>query len=156
MVVLRNFEVTDIDQIEAIERRVFPEGPYDRGLLVHIFTAGQSLNEIALVNGNIVGYIVAIVLDDGIADIENIAVDQGYGRMGIGSTLMNAIEKKLQMLGITRVVLEVRDMNTEAITFYQKHGYRTVDFLKNYYVERYRGSRSAYRMAKVLRAPGPA
>ncbi len=153
MVVLRNFQITDIEEIERIEQRAFPEGPYDHSLLMQIFTDNRSLNEIALIEGNIVGYVVALIMDERLADIENIAVDPDHTREGIGSVLIRAIEKKLQSMGIGRIILEVRDRNTEAIEFYGKHGYKIMDYLKNYYVEKYRGSRSAYRMIKIISSP---
>lgn len=152
MVVLRNFSITDLDEIEKLERKVFPEGAYDLQLLHSIFTDMHSINEIALLNGKIVGYVVAIILDRSMADIENIAVDPDHSRSGIGTDLIKSIEKKLYALGVRRIVLEVRDKNTEAITFYRKHGYAVMEFLKNYYVERYRGSRGGYRMIKNLSA----
>lgn len=151
MVVLRNFALTDLDSIERIERKAFPEGPYERSLLLHIFTDNRSLNQVALISGEIVGYIVAMIMDRKMADIENIAIDPEHSRKGVGSALMNAMEMKLRAMEVQRIILEVRDQNTEAISFYIKHGYRKIDYLKNYYVERYRGSRNAYRMMKVIR-----
>lgn len=156
MVVLRNFQITDLEEIEVIERKAFPEGPYENELLRHIFTDRHSMNEIALVEGRVAGYIVALLMDEHNADIENIAVDPDQGRKGIGSVLLESMEKKLQAVGIRRIMLEVRDKNTEAIDFYGKHGYKVMDYIRNYYVERYRGSRSAYRMIKVLNSPAPA
>lgn len=150
MVLLRNFQVTDLDEISLLEERAFPEAPYEKELLAKVFTSERSINEIAVVENRIAGYVVALVMNDKAADIESIAVDPDLSGMGIGSTLLETIEEKLWIIGIRRIVLEVRDTKTEAIEFYKKHGYKVMEHLKNYYTERYRGSRNAYRMFKIL------
>lgn len=156
MVLLRNFQITDMDELVELEMKVFPEGPYDYDLLHNVFTQKGSVNEIAMQDGKIVGYIVALPLDENVADIESIAVDPDHAREGIGTVLLRSIERKCMALGTKRFILEVREKNEEAIQFYEKLGYKKMEFVKNYYIERYRGSRGAFRMVKVPGSPGVA
>ena len=50
--------------------------------------------------------------------------------------------------GVRRVSLETATNNLPAVAFWQKHGYRTVAVLKNYYMEKM----DAYEMSKALSA----
>jgi len=45
--------------------------------------------------------------------------------LDIGSALISALEARAAAFGYTKLVLETRKVNTAAVAFYQKHGYRT-------------------------------
>ena len=59
-------------------------------------------------------------------EIDYILVLNGYKRNGIGTKLINSIDKK-------NISLEVRKSNIEAINFYQKCGFKIVAERKKYY-----------------------
>jgi ribosomal protein S18 acetylase RimI-like enzyme len=67
----------------------------------------------------------------------------------VGSLLLDAAERRLAAQGVTRAVLETATNNDAAISFWEKHGYRTRGILKNYYP----GPVDAYAMTKSLRDP---
>ncbi|MCL4334867.1 MAG: ribosomal protein S18-alanine N-acetyltransferase [Candidatus Thermoplasmatota archaeon] len=148
--ILRKYVSSDLQNIVDLEKKAFVVGPYDESMIREIMESRNSINLIALDNGRIVGYIVALLLDGSSSDIESIAVDPESSRRGIGTTLLLAMEEQLRVMGVVKSYLEVRENNNEAIRFYIKHGYKTVQFLKNYYTEKFRGSRNAYRMVKIL------
>lgn len=147
---LRKFENEDIDQIVELEKRAFPVGPYPRSLLKRILKSTKSFNYVLEVDGRIIGYVVAIPLDEYSADVESIAIDPNFQRSGYGGLMMNAIEDEMKKRGFAYSVLEVRDENYESIAFYKRHGYEEIEYLPNYYHEKFRGSRGAYRMRKAL------
>lgn len=75
------------------------------------------------------------------AEIEYICVLDQYKNKGIGSKLLNEIEK----LNIKNITLEVKESNQVAINFYKKNGFRIVAIRENYY-----GNEDGYLMIKEL------
>lgn len=146
----RPYEPTDLDSIVELEKRAFPIGPYTRPMIRKIFNTRGSFNYIAEENGKIMGYIIAMPLDEKSADVESIAVDPDLQRSGLGTRLLKMIEKGMLEHSFQYSVLEVRDRNDEAINFYRKHGYVAITHMPTYYTEVFRGSRGAYRMVKKL------
>ncbi len=149
--IFRQFEPGDLDSIVDLEKRAFPIGPYTRPMLRKIFNTRGSFNVIAVEGGKVMGYVIALPLDDKSADVESIAVDPDLQRSGLGTTLLKLIEDGMRGHSFQYSVLEVRDRNDEAINFYRKHGYVAITHLPTYYTEVFRGSRGAFRMVKKLR-----
>lgn len=148
--IFRSFEPEDLDSLTLLEARAFPVGPYTRNMLRRIFGMKGSFSIIAEDQGKIAAYIIVLPLDDTSADIESIAVDPEYQRTGLGSALMDKIEKIMLQRGYSVSILEVRDKNEEALGFYRKHGYEIIAHMPKYYHEVFRGTRGAYRMRKTL------
>ena len=148
--IFREYDPSDLDSIVELEKRAFPIGPYTRPMIRKIFNTKGSFNFIAEENGKIIGYVIALPLDEKSADVESIAVDPDLHRGGLGSKLIRLIEEGMRQRSFQYSVLEVRDMNEEAINFYKKHGYVAVTHLPMYYTQVFRGSRGAYRMVKQL------
>ncbi len=148
--IFRHFEPGDLDNIVLLEKRAFPIGPYTRSMLKKVFNTRGSFNYVAEENGKILGYIVALPLDDKSADVESIAVDPDLHRSGLGTILLGKIENAMRERSFQYSVLEVRDRNDEAINFYKKNGYVTITHMPTYYTEIFRGSKGAYRMVKKL------
>ena len=83
-------------------------------------------------DGNVVGYIGSrIVLDS--ADITNVAVRPQYRRRGIGYDLVTRMLEQMTALGVTSVLLEVRESNLPAQNCYARAGFAVVGRRKNYY-----------------------
>ncbi|MDP6374797.1 MAG: GNAT family N-acetyltransferase [Pseudomonadales bacterium] len=57
--------------------------------------------------------------------IREICVDEARRSMGLGRTLMNAIEAWAKARGLTRLELNVRAANAGAVRFYDHLGYAT-------------------------------
>lgn len=47
-------------------------------------------------------------------------------RRGIGGQLLAELEQRARLLGYARIVLETRKVNSAAVDFYLKHGYRVI------------------------------
>ncbi|MDD3213246.1 MAG: GNAT family N-acetyltransferase [Eubacteriales bacterium] len=45
-------------------------------------------------------------------------------KSGVGSAILKKLEEKSRLLGYSELVLETRKVNTAAVAFYQKNGYR--------------------------------
>ncbi len=63
-------------------------------------------------------------------DILYIVVDCHYRRLGIGRELIEHLERDLD---VEHIMLEVRVTNAEAISFYEKLGFKKIRPIPNYY-----------------------
>jgi len=64
--------------------------------------------------------------------VYHLAISASYRRRGTGSSLMEALEKRLQEKGCTRYYLLVTRDNTNAMQFYESHGWQRMDDLHVY------------------------
>ena len=64
--------------------------------------------------------------------------------------MIEAIEGEIKNRSYKIVVLEVREKNENAKNFYLNRGYKIIDFMEDYYLLEFNGSRNAYRMEKYL------
>lgn len=83
-------------------------------------------------NDKIVGFINYSVMYDK-AEIDYIFVDLNYRNKGIGTELLNEMFKKLKETSVSCITLEVKCTNKEAISLYEKSGFKKVSVRKNYY-----------------------
>lgn len=80
------------------------------------------------------GYAVAWgVYDQG--ELANICVVPEHLGSGLGRRLLEEVLARLEVRGIRQVFLEVREANTRARRFYERHGFREVGRRRRYYVE---------------------
>jgi ribosomal-protein-alanine N-acetyltransferase len=92
---------------------------------------------------------------DETAHLALLAVRPNQQQRGLGAHLMAWLEKPALVAGITRVRLEARADNANAIGFYRRQGFREAGRIAGYY----RGSVDAVRLEKrlgvALSAPPP-
>lgn len=62
--------------------------------------------------------------------IYHLAVDQDYRERGIGSQLMEEVEKRLRLKGCIKSYLLVTRENKSAMQFYEKRGWQPMDSVK--------------------------
>ena len=80
------------------------------------------------------------------ARLNLLAVAKSYRRRGVGRRLVEWLEQSAVVAGITTVSLEVRAGHLDTHKFYQRLGYRQIEYLPDYYS----GRESALRMARDL------
>ena len=81
-------------------------------------------------SGEVCGFVTANAVLDEIS-IYNIAVKEGFRRLGIASALISELEKSKPY----RIDLEVRESNASAIALYEKCGFEQVGMRKNFYAK---------------------
>lgn len=81
------------------------------------------------------------------ANLDLLAVRQQNRSQGIGRQLVTWLEKVALIAGLYRVNIQVREINTGAIRFYQQLGYTIVGHQRGYY----RGKENAIFMSRQLR-----
>jgi len=93
----------------------------------------------------IVGFIVA-AHENHWGYITTIDVVSAYRRRGVGSMMLEEIERRLVASGVREVALETATDNVSAIAFWETHGYRKHGLKKDYYPNH----RGAFSMTKLL------
>jgi ribosomal-protein-alanine N-acetyltransferase len=89
---------------------------------------------IAEYNREVAGYAVVCVAADE-ADLLRIAVAKKMRRNKAGTHLMDYIISFCRQKECNAVYLEVGSDNSNAITFYMKHGFEQTGYRKNYYAD---------------------
>lgn len=129
---VRIFRAADADAVMAIvaespEAAIWSEESYVK--------LSKEIGTLALVSetdGEISGFLVARMVGDQ-AEVLNLAVGAKHRRKGEGSALLAAAFDKFASTGGTSVYLEVRESNTGAIAFYERHGFAQTGRRKEYY-----------------------
>jgi [ribosomal protein S18]-alanine N-acetyltransferase len=91
-----------------------------------------SLALVVETDGEIGGFLVGRRVGDQ-ADVFNLAVKYKRRREGHGTRLLEAALREFAVQGALCVYLEVRQSNTKAIAFYEKHGFAKCSERKGYY-----------------------
>jgi ribosomal-protein-alanine N-acetyltransferase len=81
------------------------------------------------------------------ANLDLLAVKIRYRYQGTGKQIVQWLEKVALTAGIFSVFVQVRQINTGAIKFYKKLGYKIIDERRGYY----RGQETAVIMSKDIR-----
>ncbi len=155
-IVIRKARLEDLDEVIKVNEVALPEH-YPRWFWEnHLLLWGEAFYVAVDANGKIVGYVMSraeygqgFVVPGFVTKghIISIAVLPEYRRRGIGSSLLQrAMESLRDKYRCSEVYLEVRVSNTPAIKLYEKHGFRVVKRLPNYYID----GEDAYLMARSL------
>jgi ribosomal-protein-alanine N-acetyltransferase len=128
---VRKFHRRDADALVAIvaespEASIWSEESYVK--------LAEENATLALVSkrAKISGFLVGRMVGDQ-AEVLNLAVRARDRRTGGGGALLEAALKDFGLRGAKCVYLEVRESNTGAIAFYEKHGFAQVGRRKGYY-----------------------
>lgn len=143
-ITLRDFQTTDFETLWRIDQKCFPPGiAYTKAeLRAYVSAPGVFTlvgNETAggedstAKSGSILGFIVAQANRSGIGHIITIDVLPEGRRNGIGSSLLEAAEKRLRKSRCARVRLETAVDNTTAQKFYERQGYAVAKTIPGYY-----------------------
>ena len=144
---LRPFHPEDFPVLLAIDKACYPPGiAYSRRELSEYMQFPGADCLLAETAGAVVAFLLTSHRGTE-GHIITIDVLEPYRRTGVGSLMLEAAEKRLAERGVTLAALETAVNNDPAISFWEKHGYRTRGILKNYYP----GQLDAYAMTKSLR-----
>lgn len=85
-------------------------------------------------NGEVIAYCAITALYE-TADLCNIAVKEGYRRCHIAERLLEECILRCKGQGVTRILLEAREGNIPALSFYKKMDFKEIGRRKGYYKE---------------------
>ena len=127
---IRLFELSDLKEIETIERECF-RVPYAEKMLESSFHAPTFFGMLDK-DEEIKGYVFAtVVLDE--VNIDRVAVREKYRGNKVATNLLGKAEELFLEKGIKYVYLEVRRSNVKAISLYEKLGYKIIGVREKYY-----------------------
>lgn len=122
MIVIRNFEPGDFEEVLEIESEAFSE--HNPFLYMNFYEMNSDGFLVAEYNKYIVGFVVGYALSSNEGRIFSLAVRRGYRSLGIGAKLMNSILTVFMTKLLQNASLEVRITNIRAQEFYKR-----MDFL---------------------------
>lgn len=133
-VAVRDAAPDDLDAIMALETATFPSDAWSREMMAAELAAPHTRYLVAQVGDIIVGY-AGLSAPAGAeqADIQTIAVDAGYRRLGIGALLLAHVLAEARARQVDDVLLEVRADNPGAQALYAQHGFTSIAVRPRYY-----------------------
>ncbi|MCX6398966.1 MAG: GNAT family N-acetyltransferase [Propionibacteriales bacterium] len=131
--VVRAALASDVAAIVALEETAFPLDPWSANLVGE--GVSGSLPTVAYVvadlAGEFAGHAVVSVVD--VAELQRIAVLPELRRAGVATALLGAVHDLAASGGAERLLLEVREDNTEARGFYERHAFTELGRRTRYY-----------------------
>jgi ribosomal-protein-alanine N-acetyltransferase len=137
--VVRRAELGDVAGVLRVDRGSRDAPHWDEARYREIVqgSEAEALRRVLLVaaEGDVVlGFVVGtVVLDE--AELESVAVDEAYRRLGVGSALSEALFAWASAQGAAVMRLEVRAENVAAQTMYERLGFQRCGLRRGYYVD---------------------
>lgn len=147
---VKEAEIEDIRDVLILEKECGLSGWKPEDYYEEIHREG-SLALIAKIENRAIGFLTARSATNEI-DILNIGVSPKYQKLGIGSSLLNNLLERVYETPVESIWLEVRESNTNAITFYRKKGFRQIQIRRNFYAQ---PVENAIVMRRELQNPVP-
>ncbi|MFM9447180.1 ribosomal protein S18-alanine N-acetyltransferase [Streptomyces acidiscabies] len=152
--VLREMRWWDIDPVLELERGLFPEDAWSRGMfwseLAH--ARGPEANRRYVValgaDDRIIGY-AGLAASGDLADVQTIAVSRDHWGTGLGGRLLTELLRAATEFECPEVMLECRIDNLRAQKLYERYGFEPIGFRRGYY-------QPGNVDALVMRRPDPA
>lgn len=121
----------DFNAVNNLEKASFPYDAWPLWDIIGVLTFPNIIRLKSVIKGQLVGFIAAdIRRSQNLALIATLAVSPNYRRQGIGTDLLCATEKKLD---VSKIRLTVRKSNYAAIKLYRKSCYSQIELLSAYY-----------------------
>ena len=131
---LREYRPTDFQRLWELDQRCFTSDiAYSRRELAHYLRSKKAICLIAWDGDQLLGFVVGHSDPRGFGHVVTLDVDPDARHLGIGSTLMFALEERFKNAGGKSIFLEVAVNNRVALSFYKKHGYSVLKTLPRYY-----------------------
>ena len=128
---IREMEVTDMEQVMAIEQALFSV-PWSENGLFSFLLRQDALFLVAEEKESILGFCgILMALDEG--DIVKIGVMPERQGQRIGTKLLDALIRKAGEKGVSSIYLEVRASNQAAVHLYRSFGFQQTGIRKDYY-----------------------
>lgn len=143
---IRAYEARDFAALYKLDQACFPAGiAYSKWSLQYFLNLATADCLVAEEAKHIIGFILS-EKNPPLAHIITLDVAPEKRRSGLGSALLDEMEKHFRFHEVRSVLLETAVDNETGIAFWQHHGYRTEAVLKRYYL----GKVDAYEMRKRL------
>lgn len=139
---LREMRWWDIDPVLELERALFPEDAWSRGMfwseLAHARGPEATRRYVVAEDGEgdgggrIVGY-AGLASAGETADVQTIAVAREHWGTGLGARLLTELLRAATAFECAEVMLECRVDNVRAQKLYERFGFEPIGFRRGYY-----------------------
>jgi ribosomal-protein-alanine N-acetyltransferase len=144
---IRNYQVEDLEVLCEIDRICFPEDiAFSRSEFVFYLNHPRSIAWVGERLGRILGFVVARIESPARAHVITLDVTPDARHRQVGTSLMNALHRELEVQKIGAAILEVSVHNLPAQRLYEKLQYRYLETLSGYYG----GKEDAFRMERLF------
>jgi ribosomal-protein-alanine N-acetyltransferase len=126
---VRRLAYSDLPAVIAIERRSFPT-PWSLAMFVLELSKPSGICLAAQAGEDLLGYVICSRYDQ-VWHLMNIAVSPDARRTGVAAQLMRRLFEEAG--GVLPFTLEVRVSNRQAITMYERFGFRSAGVRPRYY-----------------------
>lgn len=133
---VREMKIDDLPQVLQIQKALAFQDWNERQFIAEI-TANYALCVVyveAALHTSILGYAIFHLMGPD-SELLSIATNDSHQRAGIGTALLNAGIAHLDFENGDKMFLEVREGNTKARRFYEKHGFEPYAERKKYYAD---------------------
>lgn len=130
-VIVREMKVEDAAAAAEMEYQIFTDPWSEKGILETVENP-RTICLVAEKAGKLIGYLLAYTAVDE-AEIARIATLQEMRRQGVGTRMINRLEEICSRQQIHKILLDVRESNTEARVFYEKHAFREDGIRQEFY-----------------------
>ena len=131
MLVFRKVNELDIEQIAELEKQIFTDSWTAKGLS-DTTKQPHAFITVAEVAGEIAGYCIIYCAYDE-AEIARIATSEKWRRKGVGRSLLDYTCECCKEKQMERLLLDVRESNEGARSFYEDYGFAVDGIRKNFY-----------------------
>ena len=144
----RDYRQGDFETLWRLDQLCFvPDIAYSRPELRQFLALKDAITIVADEGKAVVGFVL-VHKRGSRGHIITIDVHPEHRRRKIGDRLIAVAERRLAKAGADSIFLEVAVDNAAAIGFYQRHDYKQIEHIPEYY----NGELDAYRMGKELKA----
>lgn len=146
-IIVRELKVEDSAAVAEMEQQIFSDSWSEKSVLETV-QQKQSVCFAAEKAGHLLGYLLAYHAADE-AEIARIAVQKEARRQGVAGKLMQALEHYCEEHKMEKLLLDVRESNEAARSFYTKNGFVEDGIRQGFYVN---PSEDAVLMSRQLGA----
>ncbi len=135
--VLREMRWWDIDPVLALEKDLFPEDAWSRGMfwseLAHSRGPAATRRYVVAKDGErLVGY-GGLAAQGDVGDVQTIAVARDQWGTGLGALILTELLRAATAFECAEVLLECRIDNIRAQKLYERFGFEPIGFRRGYY-----------------------
>ena len=142
-----SIEPQDLDEVYAIELECFGNEAFGFLEYRRLLSSHNSISIKAVLKKRIIGFVIGVYqMSNRICTIVTINVKPRFRKKGVGFELMKSLERGLERLNCSEVMLQTRVNNTAALNLFDKLGFSKTSRLVNYYPNRTDG----FEMKKII------
>lgn len=128
---IRRMRREDVADAAELERKIFTDAWSEQAIL-ETLNQRQTMLLAAYEDKELIGYLILYyVLEDG--EVARIAVADGYKRQGVATLMFRELANLCGDIGVSKLLLDVRESNTAACAFYEDFGFVRDGIRKNFY-----------------------